>query len=56
MWVQSITCGVVLVYFGHFQGATWAMWLTQILLWLTVLATVGSLLPYVRKATSGVEI
>ena len=54
MWVQSITAGTVLFYYGHLQGIPWAMWLTQIAVWLTVLATVASLLPYMKKAFSEV--
>lgn len=54
MWLQSITAGYVLFYFGHLQGIEWAMRLTQIAVWLTVLATVASMIPYAKKAFSEV--
>ena len=54
MWVQSVTAGYVLFYFGHLQGIPWAIQLTQICVWLTVLATVASLGPYMKKAITEV--
>lgn len=50
MWVQCITIICVLLYLGHFEGTPWAMTVICVAVYATVIATVGSCVPYVRKA------
>lgn len=51
MWVQCVTIITFLVYIGHFDGVPWASTLTQVTVYATLIATAGSALPYLRKAT-----
>lgn len=50
MFLQSITIGALILFYGHFQTYPWAMALVTTLLWATVILTVVSGLQYIFKA------
>ena len=53
MWIQCVTIITVLVYLGHFEGEGWAKIVTVVAVYGTLVATVGSCIPYLRKAFAG---
>ena len=52
MWVQCATIITILVYLGHYEGEAWASNVTQLAVYGTVIATVASCFPYLRKAAA----
>ncbi|HHT9125690.1 MAG TPA: CDP-diacylglycerol--glycerol-3-phosphate 3-phosphatidyltransferase [Candidatus Brocadiia bacterium] len=50
MFLQTVTIGALLLFFGHFQTNPWAWTVVTILLWATISLTVVSGLHYIIKA------
>lgn len=57
MWVQSATIITILVYLRYFEGGgkSWPIIVVQLGVYGTVIATVGSCFPYIRRAWKDVE-
>lgn len=50
MFLQTVTLGALILFFGHFQTNPWAMAIITILLWATIILTVVAGLQYLFKA------
>ncbi|HLG29430.1 MAG TPA: CDP-diacylglycerol--glycerol-3-phosphate 3-phosphatidyltransferase [Candidatus Brocadiales bacterium] len=50
MFLQSVTLGALILFFGHFQTNPWAWAVVTVLLWATTILTVVSGLQYLFKA------
>jgi CDP-diacylglycerol--glycerol-3-phosphate 3-phosphatidyltransferase len=49
MFIQSFTIGTIIIYMSNFQNVTWAYYLRQSTIWVTVLFTVFSALIYTKR-------
>ena len=49
MFVQCITIAIILVYLGHYEGKGWATIVAQAAVYTTVVVTLASCLPYLKK-------
>jgi CDP-diacylglycerol--glycerol-3-phosphate 3-phosphatidyltransferase len=55
MTIQCVAIVTVLVYLAHFPGEYWARWVANLTVYATVIVTVGSCIPYLRKASGEVR-
>jgi len=50
MFIQSWTICAMLIYYAHFENASWAEYMVTTFLWITIIVTIGSGMTYIYSA------
>jgi CDP-diacylglycerol--glycerol-3-phosphate 3-phosphatidyltransferase len=50
MFIQSWTICAMLIYYAHFENASWAEYMVTAFLWITIIVTIGSGITYIYSA------